>query len=217
MMNELYDFLRQLAENNDREWFHSHKHIYDRLHKQFESDVARLIAIMSEYEPEARGLSVKQCVYRIYRDVRFSPDKSPYKRHFAACIGRGGRQCMKSCYYIHIQPGHSFIGGGIWMTEGDTLAKIRSLMDAEGDEFHSIITSPDFASRYYLAGDPLKKMPKGFSEQTSHPEYVKMKQFLFCNDVPNEYFTQAQDWVAKVADDLRYLKPAHDFINYVFD
>ena len=216
-MTEIYDFLAQLAENNDREWFQAHKETYTRLHHAFEEEVARLIALMSEYEPDARSLTAKQCVYRIYRDVRFSPDKSPYKRHFAACIGRGGRQCMRSCYYIHIQPNASFVGGGLWMVEPDALARLRSLMDADGDEFHQIITNTDFASRYYLAGDSLKKMPKGFSENTSHPEYVKMKQFLYCKDVPNEYFTQSQDWVAKVAEDLRHLKPAHDFVNYIFD
>ena len=110
---KIYDFLGRLAENNNRDWFAAHRDEYDEVNALWLADVQRLIDRMSLWDKSLTGLKARDSVYRIYRDTRFSPDKSPYKRHFGALIGQGGRKCALSCCYVHIQPGNSGLHGGI--------------------------------------------------------------------------------------------------------
>ena len=133
-ISEILAFLRQLAVNNDRTWFKSHKDMYDALRGPWEQDMERLIARIAEYFPDVRGLAVKDCVYRIYRDIRFSHDKSPYKTYFSGVIGRGGRHTVQSGYYVHIGVDELMLCGGIWWPEKGILDQLRGLIDAENGE-----------------------------------------------------------------------------------
>ena len=105
-MNGLIEFLVELRKNNNREWFQAHKGVYDALRKQFIADVEQLIARLATYDEELRGLRVEDCIYRIYRDIRFSPDKTPYKTYFSAYMARGGKKSPRAGYYLHIEPGN---------------------------------------------------------------------------------------------------------------
>ena len=209
-------FLRQLELNNDRPWFKDHKDLYDSLRAPWERDMERLIGLVAEFDDNAAGLSVKDCVYRIYRDVRFSKNKAPYKNYFSGVIGRGGRHTVMSGYYLHIQPDNIMIAGGIWWPEKHILSQLRNLIDAEADEFLKIIQNPEFTSRYVWQSDTLKAMPKDWPRTHPLEQFIKMKEYIVAMHLNEEYF-DCDDWVERVAGDMRPMKPLHDFLNYVFD
>ena len=215
-IREVLAFLRQLALNNDRTWFKANKEKFDSLRKPWEQDMERLIGLVSEYFPEVRGLAVKDCVYRIYRDIRFSPDKRPYKDYFSGVIGRGGRHTVRSGYYVHFGVEELMLCGGIWWPEKPVLNQLRGLIDAEPEEFLAIVNNPAITSRYQWASRSLKTMPKGFPKDHPLERYIKMKEYILVMNLDEDYF-DCEDWVERVAADLQPLKPLHDFLNYVFE
>ena len=162
------------------------------------------------------GLNVADAVYRIYRDIRFSPDKSPYKTYFSACFGRGGRRCQSFAHYVHLQPGHSMVGGGVWLPAKDKLCAMRNLIDAEQEEFTKIITNPEFKSRFSFESESLKRVPRDFPADHPLGKYLKMKEFLVVMHVDQDYFG-TPDWPEKASRDLSALKPLKDFLDYVYD
>ncbi len=215
-ISEILAFLRQLAIHNDRAWFKARKDRFDALRGPWEQDMQRLIALVAEYFPDVRGLNVKDCVYRIYRDIRFSHDKSPYKTYFSGVIGRGGRHTVQSGYYVHIGVNEMMLCGGIWWPAKEILEQLRALIDAEPDEFLAIVNSPDLASQYEWMSQSLKTLPKGYPKDHPLAQYLKMKEYLMVKRVDESYF-DCQDWVERVATDLQPLKPLHDFLNYMFE
>ena len=108
----IHGFLADIAANNNRPWFQAHKAEYERAKQEFEDGVRTLIDELATFDPEISHLTVKDCCYRFYRDVRFSSDKSPYKRHFGAYICAHGRKSLRGGYYLHIQPGHCLVAVG---------------------------------------------------------------------------------------------------------
>lgn len=210
---KIFDFLKNLEENNNREWFNEHKSEFTQLRKAWIEDLGKLLAEMSIYEPSLINVEPKQCAYRIYRDTRFSANKLPYKNHFGALLGIGGTKCNCASYYLHIQPGQCGIYGGIWCPERDTLNALRHAIDDNYDEFTEIIEAPDFKSRYTIIGDTLKKLPQGFSPDTPAVKFVKMKEYLVEMRIPDSHF-KSPDWIKYVADNFSYMKPLNDFLNY---
>ena len=215
-MHEILAFLHQLAVNNDRPWFKAHKDQYDALRGPWEQDMERLIGLVAQFDPQARGLGVKDSVYRIYRDIRFSHDKRPYKDYFSGVIGKGGRHTVQSCYYAHFGVQELMLCGGIWQPEKSVLDQLRGLIDAEPDEFLAIVNHPDITSRYQWMSQSLKTMPKSYAKDHPMALYLKMKEYLLVMHLDEHYF-DSEDWVERVAADLQPLKPLHDFLNYVFE
>ena len=215
-ISEVLAFLRQLAINNDRAWFKANKGRYDALRGPWEQDMERLIGLIGVYYPDVRGLALKDCVYRIYRDIRFSHDKSPYKTYFSGVIGKGGRHTVQSGYYVHIGVEEMMLCGGIWWPEKNILDHLRSLIDAEGEEFLNIVNHQDVVSRFEWMAQSLKNVPKGYPKDHRMAKYLKMKEYLLVKRVDEQYF-DCEDWVERVASDLQPLKPLHDFLNYVFE
>ena len=213
---EILAFLRQLAVNNDRTWFKARKDRFDVLRGTWEQDMERLIGLVADFDPQARGLAVKDSVYRIYHDIRFSHDKSPYKTYFSGVIGRGGRHTVQSCYYVHFGVNELMLCGGIWWPEKPILEQLRSLIDAEPEEFLALVNDPEVTSRYQWMSRSLKKMPAGYPEDHPLARYLKMKEFLLVKHLDEDYF-DCEDWVERVAGDLQPLKPLNDFLNYVFE
>lgn len=209
-------FLRQLAINNDRTWFKERKPQYDALRGAWEQDMERLIALIAEYFPDVRGLTVKDCVYRIYRDIRFSHDKSPYKTYFSGVIGKGGRHTVQSSYYVHFGVEEMMLCGGIWWPEKPILEQLRGLIDAEPEEFLAIVENPAITSQFQWMSRLLKTIPKGYPNDHPLARYLKMKEYLMVKYITDDYF-DCDDWVERVATDLQPLKPLHDFLNYVFE
>lgn len=214
-MRDTYVFLKSLAVNNNREWFNEHKDEYLVLREMWETDLARLISLMSDWCQDLRGLQVKESAYRIYRDIRFSSDKSPYKTYFSAVIGRRGRKCVQAGFYLHMEPGNSALYAGIWWPETPILTKLRSEIDANADEFKSILAHPELSSKFKFTGDRLKSLPRGYSKDNPNAEFIKMKEYICEMKVVDDYFF-CEDWVEKVAKDFSRAKNFNEFLNYIF-
>lgn len=215
-ISEILAFLRRLREHNERPWFNAHKDEYLALREPWVADMERLIGLVAEYDENVRGLYVKNSVYRIYRDIRFSKDKSPYKTYFSGVLGKGGRHTIVSSYYVHFEPDNLMIGGGVWWPEKPILDRLRALIDAEPEEFLKIVNNKEFTKRYHWDCNTLKTMPKDYPKDHPMAQYLKMKEYIVMMR-PDERYLDCDDWVEKVADDLKYMKPLHDFLNYVFD
>ncbi|MBQ4366737.1 MAG: DUF2461 domain-containing protein [Muribaculaceae bacterium] len=215
-IREVIAFLQQLQVHNDRAWFKAHKDEYEAVRKPWEADMERLISLVSQFDGNVRGLDLKGCVYRIYRDIRFSHDKSPYKNYFSGVLGKGGRHTVMSGSYVHFQPDNIMLGGGVWWPQKPILDKLRALIDAEPDEFLKIVTAPEFTSRFHWESDALKTMPKDYPREHPLSQYLKMKEYIVMMRPGLDYF-DCDDWVERMAADLHHLQPLHDFLNYVFE
>ena len=128
-MKNVIPFLQDLKENNNREWFQDNNQRYQLAKDEFETFIADLLPRMADLDTELSGLEPKQCIFRIYRDVRFSKNKSPYKTNMGAAITRGGRKSHFATYYFHVEPGSAFAGGGIWQPASPILK--ANPMDAD--------------------------------------------------------------------------------------
>ncbi|MBC7922800.1 MAG: DUF2461 domain-containing protein [Ferruginibacter sp.] len=208
------DFLRQLRDNNRRDWFTANRVHYETARAEWEEFVGGLITQIGQFD-DITGLTAKDCLFRIHRDVRFSKDKSPYKVNFAAAVGPGGRQSKHLDYYLHLEPGASFLGGGVYEPTGEQRAKIRQEIDYNAAEIKAIVHAPAFA-RFFgeVQGTKLKTTPKGYDRQHPDIELLRLQQFFFTHPY-SDTAVQSPDFLAKVVEGCRILKPLLDFFNYI--
>lgn len=217
MNKEIFQFLRELSANNNREWFHAHKDRFDVLRKSFIGEIQELINKIALFDPEVAGLDAKDCNYRIYRDIRFSPNKLPYKNHFAAYIAKGGRKSEYGGYYVHLQPDGSLLSGGIWMPPSPLLKMLRQDIYDQIEEFIEIIEDPTFTSVYtVMDGESLSRMPVGFPADSPYGYILKHKDFTVASYKPDSFF-ENKNWVEKAAEDFEKLMPFNRFLNYTVD
>lgn len=173
------DFLKKLKKNNEREWFQANKKAFDAAQDNMTAFAGYLIGEIGKFDEAVAGLDPKACVFRIYRDTRFSKDKSPYKTNLGTYISPGGRKSMQPGYYFHLEPGASFIAGGKHMPDGPELLKIRTAIAENTSEFLKIVEKKSFANAFgRLSGDALKAAPKGFDPEHKAIEYLKLKEFM---------------------------------------
>ena len=216
-MSGLVDFLASLREHNNRDWFQDNKSNYDTLRARFVDDVERLIALLSQHDDQLRGLQAKDCIYRIYRDIRFSSDKTPYKTYFSAYMARGGRKSVRAGYYLHIEPGNIALSGGIWCPEPRLIKALRQAIYDNIDEWKSIVEAPAFKQHYaQFVGETLKIVPRGFPREGEHSEWLKRKDYTVWSVQPDAFITEP-DWVEQAAEKLLLIKPMNDFLNYTVD
>lgn len=218
-MEEIFDFLRELREHNDREWFNLHKEHYLVLKEKFEKWVEELIGKTAAFDEEIGGLSVKDCVYRIYRDTRFSPDKTPYKTHFAAYIAApNGRNSRRAGYYVHLEPGGSLIGGGLYCPDPTLLKKLRQDIYDNIEEFTSIFRSKEFSGEFKGLDETgkLKKVPAPFPPDFPEGDLLKYKHYDVVTYKPEAFFegTGAQERIIEV---FKKMYPFNRFLNYTVD
>ena len=177
---ETLDFIKDVAEHNDRDWFAENKHRYETARTDLFTLIEKLIPELAAIDPAFPiDTPAKKCLMRIYRDVRFSKNKDPYKSNYGITFDVKGRGVTTPDYYLHIQPGKSFLGVGFWMPEPSVLKKIREEIDYNAAEFLEIIDNPDFKKIFKLSQeDKLKNAPKGY--ETSHPqiELLKLKSYI---------------------------------------
>ena len=213
---EIIRFLRELKENNCREWFLDNKKRYEAAKDYFTDSVQQMINKIALFDPEVAGMEAKNCVFRIYRDIRFSPDKTPYKTHFGAYMARGGRVSERASYYLHIEPDGSLLSGGIYMPQPKFLKILRQDIYDQIDEFMSIIEEPSFKKTYpSLDGEVLKRNPAGFPE-SPYDNIIRHKDFCVVSYKPDYFFLQ-EDWQEKSLEDFRKLFPFNRFLNYSVD
>ncbi|MCX6123067.1 MAG: DUF2461 domain-containing protein [Ignavibacteriales bacterium] len=184
---ECINFLKQLKRNNNREWFEKHKEEYERNVKApMLSFIAALQPHFARFAPEF-DLNPKRSIFRIYRDIRFSSDKTPYKTHVAAHFVLRGmpKGFIGSGYYIQLEPGEFFVGGGIYLPDGNQLKNIRKAIATRGEEFLSIIENRRFKKRFApFDWSKLQRVPKGYDETNPMADWLKYKQFFVGVSLP---------------------------------
>ena len=218
-MKEILDFLRELACNNNRDWFNAHKDWYKRCHEKVEAFTALWLEQMKELDPELAGLQPKDCIWRIYRDVRFSHDKRPFKVWFGIfAAAKGGRKSDRGGYYVHLEPNHCMFGGGIWCPNKDLLHALRKEMMANYEEVEEIFSNP-MTNQYFQDFDTeqmLKKVPQGFPADFKHADWLKRKAYTYSTPLTDEEVC-ATDFLDKVMEISQAAKPINDFLNYTFE
>ncbi|MBQ9074244.1 MAG: DUF2461 domain-containing protein [Muribaculaceae bacterium] len=219
----LFDFLRKVAANNNRDWFHSRKSEYDELRAQWLEELDRLVNLMAAWEPQLVSQSAKTCAYRFYRDTRFSQDKSPYKTFFSAAISPWGRKTPRAGYYLHMGIdeenlwGGSGLYGGIWCPDAQMLRKLRHAIVDNIEEFEEIINAPDLQKHYPgWIGESLKKVPAGWDKDHPQAGLLKLKEYGRLCSCKERFFSDPS-WVEIAAQRFSILKPLIDFLNYSLD
>ena len=214
---QILRFLRALSANNHREWFQAHKAEYDALRLAFIDEVQQLIHRIALFDPEVVGLEAKNCLYRIYRDIRFSPDKTPYKNHFAAYIALGGRSSLRGGYYFHLEPERCLLSGGVWCPAPALLKQLRRDIYDHMEEFVDILEQPAF-KRYFpgLDGESLKRMPVGYPADCPHGDILRHHDVCVVTQLDEAFFSRP-DWLEQTAAIFALLAPFNRFLNYTVD
>ena len=224
-IRHLYDFLTRLAERQDREWFRANRAEYDDLRQAWLNDLDILIAHVGEYWPDIKGLTGKGSAYRIYRDTRFSQDKSPFKAYFSAGFSRNGRSAAAvhtPGLYLQMGPGRfaanvdAGLYGGVWQPEPKVLKKLRRAIVDNIEEFEEIINAPELARYRGWCGESLKTVPKGYDRNHPQAHLLRLKEYGKFMPADMRYFDDPA-WPEKVADDFRPLIPLLNFLQYSID
>jgi uncharacterized protein (TIGR02453 family) len=213
-------FLKDLKKHNDREWFEKNRDRYDVAKADFQGLVQELINGISVMDTEvaAAHLQVKQCMFRINRDVRFSKNKSPYKTNFSCSISKKGKDLSDTAgYYFHAEPGQSFIAGGLYMPMPPALARIRRDISDNFEEWQGLVESKAFKKLFQKGmqdAQALVRPPKGYEADNPAIGYLKMKSFIV--DMPfTDEELQSKQLVKKVVAGFQAIKPMIDFLNYL--
>ncbi|MCJ8166679.1 DUF2461 domain-containing protein [Pontibacter sp. E15-1] len=206
-------FLVALTEHNTREWFNENKDRYEAARKNHISFLEDLLQEMQHFEPAVRGQKGKDLVYRIYRDVRFSNDKRPYKDHFGAYIAEGGRKSVYPGYYLHLAGNNnSFVAGGLWMPSAPHLKAVRQEIDYNLGAFEAIVEAPAFKAMFGdLRGEKLKTTPKGYEKENPAIGYLRHKSWNAIMPLSDAAVLQ-DDFLQTVLHAFQALKPLNDFL-----
>ena len=209
---QIFNFLGELSQNNHKEWMDGNRSRYLEAKRNFEELIGVLLAGLVKIEPELGGITPKNCIFRINRDIRFSKDKSPYKNNFGAFISEDGKKSLSPGYYLHMQPGESFLAGGMYMPPGDQLKKIRQEIDYDYAGLKEIVEAPEFISFFdKLQGEKLKKAPQGYPVDHPNIEALKLKSYIVMHRLKDETLLQTDfpDYAIKV---FEALKPLNDWL-----
>lgn len=216
-MKNVIEFLSGLKANNNREWFQANKNQYEESREKILFITELLINEIRKFDKDIPAMDPKDCLFRIYRDVRFSHDKQPYKTHFGSYIARGGRKSTRAGYYFHIDPDASFLGGGIYMPESNVIKALRNAIYEQPEVFMDIIDNTEF-KKYYpeIEGEKLKSNPKGFDPAFNYMDLLRYKWYVFSlpintNDLINGNFAET------AVNAFKALYPANKFLNDALD
>lgn len=216
---KIFSFLKALKKNNNREWFEKNKNKYLDAKAEFEFLVHDLIKGISKFDKKiSQDMEAKNCVFRIYKDVRFSKDKTPYKTHFGAYFSPGGRKSSSAGYYFHLEPGSVFLAGGKWQPEAPQLNAIRQEIDYNGGKLTSILNSKNY--KKYFTGlsdeDKLKTVPKGYDKDHKHIELLKLKSFVAYSNFADKKVA-AKDFDKQVCEGYKAMYPLIAFLREAAD
>jgi len=216
-MKEILGFLKDLEANNTREWFDKNREKYEHTRKKFLSVTTLLIDEIRQFDNEIPALNPRDCVFRIFRDVRFSNDKRPLKSNYGCFIARGGRKSGFAGYYLHIQPGECFISGGIYMPPPEHLNAIRQEIYYHPQNYIDLIENIGFKSTYTLDySDKLKTAPKGYPKDWEHLELIKNRSYAFGHKVEEEEL-YASDFLKKAVELFIIIHPLNRYLNLAID
>ncbi|HEX6278599.1 MAG TPA: DUF2461 domain-containing protein [Pyrinomonadaceae bacterium] len=213
LAKETVDFLRKLEKNNDRDWFNANKNAFVKANDNVIAVTGDLIGRIAKFDPSVVGIDPKSCVFRIYRDVRFSADKSPYKTNLGAFVAPGGKKAMLPGYYFHVQPKMFFSAAGKHMPDAAETLKIRNFIANNTKDFLKIVEAKKFHDRFggFHQGDKLTRPPKGFDAEHPAIEYLKLKSFTV-----GEEFTEkealSKEYPKMLADSFKAAFPLVQFL-----
>lgn len=210
---ETLNFLSTLEINNNRDWFIENKQLYLNAKENVENVVNEIISGVSEFDKSVERLEAKNCIFRIYKDTRFSKDKTPYKTNIgASLVEKGPKTLNHAGYYIHLEPNKSFLAGGVYMTEPKNLKSIREKISSEGDEFLNILNKKSFKDQLELRGDKLVKVPQGFDKENPMGDYLKFKQFTVFHPLSDEDVLDG-NFVKNTVKVFKEIYPFNQFLN----
>jgi len=192
--SQTLDFLKELVENNNREWFQANKERYDKARANVIELATNVITKLHKVDPSVSAdLDPKKCVMRIYRDIRFSKNKIPYKNNFGVSMPTLGSKLGGVEYYLHIQPGKSFIAGGYWMPEAEHLKAIRQEIDYNANDLKKIIDDKEFVKLFgeFRKQDQLKTTPKGYDVDNENIDLLKLKSFIVSHPLKDKELMSA--------------------------
>ncbi|SFD70172.1 DUF2461 domain-containing protein [Flavobacterium phragmitis] len=220
LAKESLQFLDDLKKNNNREWFQDNKKRYEVFKKDYHQLVGDFLNVMKPLDPSLELLEIKDCTFRINRDIRFSKDKSPYKAHLGLWLSSGAKGANRSGYYVHIEKGASFIAGGFYSPDSDELKKVRKEIAFFYDDLQEILSDKNFKKEFgsldVNENNSLKSMPRGYEKDHPAIEFLKLKSFTASQPYDISEVTQ-KDFVSKMSKRLIALKPLNDFINRALD
>ena len=209
-------FLDDLKANNNRDWFLDNKKRYEVFKKDYQQLVAGFLDAMKPLDPTLEMLEVKNCTFRINRDIRFSKDKTPYKDHIGIWISSGSKGMNRSGYYVHIARAGSFIAGGFYCPEADDLKKVRKEIAYFHEDLEEIINNKSFQREFKdfdrNEKNLLKNPPRGYEKDHPAIDFLKLKSFETSQIFDFEEVAK-EDFVGKMTKKLVVLKPLNDFIN----
>ena len=211
----ILNYLTDLGENNNREWYHEHKAENKAANTEFEALIGALILRVGKFDSSVLHNEPKNLTFKLVRDTRFSHDKSPYNPAFRAHIGPEGKLPVPVGYYLMIKPGgQSFLGGGLFADMfKDATAMIRTYIEANGEEWEKIIHEPEFVKYFTVQGTALKKVPAGYEKEHPQAEYLKFKSWYLEYPIKDEELKDAEAFLAKGAELFRIMKPFNDYLN----
>lgn len=207
-------FLRDLSENNDRDWFDANRKRYEAAKKDVAGVINRLLEGMVLFDERLAGLTAKDSMFRIFRDTRFSKNKAPYKNNLGGWMAPSGRKSPFAGYYLHIQPGgQSFLAGGVYHPESQVLKAIREAIDYDGEKMQAIIQSAAF-KQYFgeMGGETLKTSPKGYDKDHQFIDLLRHKSFLMQSDLSDADLV-AEDFVERTLDVFKQMLPLNNYLN----
>jgi uncharacterized protein (TIGR02453 family) len=207
-------FLKDISKHNDREWFEKNKSRYLEAKQGFEDLVGSVLDQLVKFDGGLSGLNPKKLAFRIYRDVRFSKDKRPYKTNMGAGFSPNGKLVQEPGYYLHLQPGNkSFVAGGIYQPDAENLNKIRQEIDYNSDKLKKIMSDRKFRKLFddFDDFDKLKTMPRGYPKDHPHIEWLKHKSFIVSHPFTDKEVLDKR-FVSMVSSTCKTIKPLNDFI-----
>ena len=216
---DIINFLKELNENNNREWFAQNKSRYEKVKSKFQEISRLLISEISIFDNDIKNVDVKDCVFRIYRDIRFSTDKTPYKTHFGVYIApAGGRKSQRGGYYLHLDPAGSFIAVGVWCPPPNILKALRQSVCDNIDELNEIRNETGFNTYFktFFEEDKLKNVPAGFPRDFPDAELLKLKHYMVDHKL-NDDILNAPNLVSRLGEIARAGYPLNKFLNYTVD
>ena len=230
--NKILSFLSDIAANNNREWYQEHKKEYQDARSSFEEGIEQALSAISKFDSTVAHLTAKDCTYRFNRDTRFSPDKSPYKRHFGAYISAHGKKGLHGGYYIHLQPGQCLLAVGSYWLPTNILTSMRNEIMGNIDEWRKYVEDGQFVKLFGYANEAewteenlspkgfgighLKKAPKDFPNDYEYLQYLRMKDYCAWHVVADDFF-EGDSWTKEMVKILKVAKPMLDFTNAVID
>jgi len=212
------DFLKDLSQNNHKEWMDDNRKRYLEAKEQVIEMVAQILTHVGQFDTSVSSLEPKKTLFRINRDIRFSKNKDPYKTNFGAFLVEGGKKSGLPGYYIHLQPGNNFLGGGIYQPSAEILGKVRQEIDYTGAELEGIISKKAFKDTYAepYGDDRLKTAPKGYPKDHPQLSLLQLKHYIFMRQVEDKEVT-GEDFVEDATGYLRTLYPFNQFLAKALD